>query len=221
VGAQPCAPTASRHVTTPSPLDPDLLARAVEILRRGGLVGYPTDTVYGLAARPSDDDAVERLFAAKQRRPDQSTPLLIASPADLARLVDDVPEVARRLIGAFWPGGLTIVLRRAPSFHSRAVVGDTVGLRVPDHPVPRDLVRLLGEPITGTSANIAGGPEPLTADDVRAQLGDAVDLVIDGGRCPGGTPSTVVDCTTDPPRIVREGAISREELVRAAGVKFE
>ncbi|MEX1254448.1 MAG: L-threonylcarbamoyladenylate synthase [Dehalococcoidia bacterium] len=202
-------------------VDPALIQRAVEVLSAGALVAYPTDTVYGLAALPSDDTAVERLFAVKRRRPDQSTPLLIASPADLARIVDDVPDVARKLIGAFWPGGLTIVLRKAPSFHSRAVVGDTVGLRVPDHPVPRELVRLLGEPITGTSANIAGGPEPLTADDVRAQLGDSVDLVIDGGRCPGGSPSTVVDCTTDPPRLIREGAISREELVRAAGVRFE
>jgi L-threonylcarbamoyladenylate synthase len=203
------------------PVEPALIERAVEVLRRGGLVAYPTDTVYGLAARPSDDQAVERLFAVKRRRPDQSTPLLIASPADLARIVEDVPQVARDLIRAFWPGGLTIVLRKAPSFQSRAVVGDTVGLRVPDHPVPRELVRLLGEPITGTSANIAGGPEPLTADDVRAQLVEGVDLVIDGGRCPGGTPSTVVDCTTEPPRVVREGAVSREELVRAAGVQFE
>jgi L-threonylcarbamoyladenylate synthase len=203
------------------PVDRDLIEQAVEILRRGGLVAYPTDTVYGLAARPSDDEAVERLFTVKRRRPDQSTPLLVASPADLARVVEDVPEVARALIGAFWPGGLTIVLRKAASFHSRAVVGETVGLRVPDHAVPRELVSLLGEPVTGTSANVAGGPEPLTADDVRAQLGDGVDLIIDGGRCPGGTPSTVVDCTTEPPRIVRAGAVSREELVRAAGAQFE
>jgi L-threonylcarbamoyladenylate synthase len=202
-------------------VDPALLERAVETIRRGGLVAYPTDTVYGLAARPSDDEAVERLFTAKRRRPDQSTPLLIASPADLARIVEDVPDVARALIGAFWPGGLTIVMRKAAAFHSRAVVGDTAGLRVPDHSVPRELVRLLGEPITGTSANIAGGPEPLTAQDVGEQLGDSVDLVIDGGRCPGGTPSTVVDCTVEPPRIVREGAVSHEELVRAAGVQFE
>ncbi len=210
----------SWHVMSGPPVERDLLERAVEVLRRGGLVAYPTDTVYGLAARVSDGAAVERLFEAKKRSPDQAAPLLIASPADLATVVDEVPEVARRLIAAFWPGPLTIVLRKAPSFHSRAVPGDTVGLRVPDHPVPRELVRLLGEPITGTSANRAGGPEPLTAEDVRAQLGDAVDLVIDGGRCPGGTPSTVVDCTTKPPRIVREGAVSREELVRAAGVKF-
>ncbi len=194
---------------------------AVEILRGGGLVAYPTDTVYGLAAVPTDDVAVEKLFAAKERRPEESTPLLIASPRDLALVAADVPEVARNLIRDFWPGALTIVLRKAPGYRSKAVHGDTVAVRVPDHDVPRELVRLLGSPITGTSANIAGGPEPLTADDVRSQLGDRVDYVIDGGRCPGGTPSTVVDCTTAPLRIVRAGAISREELVRAAGAPIE
>ena len=198
----------------------ETIRRAVAVLRAGGLVAYPTDTVYGLAADPTNDQAVTRLFEAKKRLPDQSTPLLIASPHDLAKVAAEVPEVAERLIVTFWPGALTIVLRKAQSFHSRAVAGETVGLRVPDHPVPRELVRLLGGPITGTSANVAGGPEPLTAEDVRSQLGDAVDLVIDGGRCPGNTPSTVVDCTVSPPRIVREGAITRGELVRAAGVQF-
>ena len=202
-------------------IDEAIIARAVEVLRSGGLVAYPTDTVYGLAALPGDDGAVERLFAAKGRDPEQSTPLLIASPRDLAAVAVDVPAFALGLMREFWPGGLTIVLRKAPAFHSKAIVGDTVGVRVPDHAVPRELVRLLGGPITGTSANIAGGPEPLTADDVRSQLGDRVDLIIDGGRCPGGRPSTVVDCTTEPPRIVREGAIGREELVRAAGTRIE
>jgi L-threonylcarbamoyladenylate synthase len=207
-------------MTTPV-VETAVIEEAAEVLRRGGLVAYPTDTVYGLAAIPTDDAAVEKLFAAKQRRPDQSTPLLIASPRDLALVADDVPEVARNLIRDFWPGGLTIILRKAPSFHSKAIFGDTVGVRVPDHIVPRELVRLLGSPITGTSANLASGPEPLTADDVRVQLGDSVDYIIDGGRCSGGTPSTVVDCTQEPPRIVRAGAISREELIRAAGTAIE
>jgi L-threonylcarbamoyladenylate synthase len=208
-------------VSTSSTSEPGILERAAEILRQGGLVAYPTDTVYGLAALPSDDGACMRLFEAKQRAPDQSMPLLIASPHDLALMAADVPAVARRLIGQFWPGALTIVLAKALTFRSLAAAGDTVALRVPDHPVPRELVRLLGSPITGTSANIAGGPEPLTAGDVRSQLGDAVDLILDGGRCPGARPSTVIDCTVDPPRIVREGAISREELVRAAGTSIQ
>jgi L-threonylcarbamoyladenylate synthase len=208
-------------VSTSSASEPGAIERAAEILRRGGLVAYPTDTVYGLAALPSDDAACTRLFEAKQRAPDQSMPLLIASPHDLALVAAGVPAVARRLVGQFWPGALTIVLPKAPAFRSLAVAGNTVAVRVPDHPVPRELVRLLGSPITGTSANIAGGPEPLTADDVRSQLGDTVDLILDGGRCPGARSSTVIDCTVEPPRIVREGAISREELVRAAGTSIQ
>jgi len=206
---------------TTTSVDGAIIEEAAEVLRNGGLVAYPTDTVYGLAALPEDYAAVESLFAAKRRRPDQSTPLLIASPRDLMLVTDDVPQVAQNLIRDFWPGGLTIILRKSPKFPSRAITGDTVGVRVPAHVVPRELVRLLGSPITGTSANIAGGPEPLTADDVRVQLGDSLDYVIDGGRCAGGTPSTVVDCTVEPPRILRAGAISREELIRAAGTAIE
>ncbi len=208
-------------VSTLPASESNAITRAVEVLRAGGLVAYPTDTVYGLAALATNDAAVEKLFAVKQRAPDQSMPLLIASPRDLAQIAADVPAVARRLIGQFWPGGLTIVMPKAATFHSKALIGNTVGVRVPDHPIPRQLVQLLDAPITGTSANVSGGPEPMTADDVRKQLGDGVTLIIDGGRCEGGTPSTVIDCTTKPPRIVREGAIGREELVRAAGVRIE
>ena len=209
-------------MSSPTPLayDPALLQRAVDILRKGGLVAYPTDTVYGLAALATDARAVQKLFEAKKREPDRAVPLLIASPPDLAFVASDVPDVARQLIDAFWPGALTLVLRKASDFHSPAV-GETVAVRVPDHPVPRELARLLGEPITGTSANVSGGAEPRSADEARSQLGDAVDLIIDCGRCPGGQPSTVVDCTVDPPRIVREGALRREELERTSGVKFE
>ena len=206
-------------MTTSVSVDSTILERAVEILRGGGLVAYPTDTVYGLAALPTDARAVRRLFETKKRSPDRVVSLLIASPADVALVATEVPEDAQRLMRAFWPGALTVVLQKASSFPSDAV-GETVALRVPDHPVPRELARLLGAPITGTSANVSGGPEPLTADDARSQLGDAVDLVIDGGRCPGGRPSTVVDYTVTPPRIVRESAIRREELARAAGVEF-
>ncbi len=206
-------------MTTYAETDPSLLRRAAAILRQGGLVAYPTDTVSGLAALPTDVRAVKKLFEAKKRPPDQAVPLLIASTDDVALVARNVPNIAHLLMESFWPGALTIVLSKAPSFRS-AAVGETVGLRVPDHETPRVLVRLLGAPITGTSANVSGEPEPLSADDVRAQLGEAVDLVIDGGRCAGGRPSTVVDCTVEPPRIVREGAIDREELVLAVGTRF-
>ncbi len=201
--------------TPRSSVDLAEIERAVAVLRDGGLVAYPTDTVYGLAALPTDDRAVARLFEAKNRPPDRAVPLLIASADDVALVADEVPEVARRLMRAFWPGALTIVLHTAANFRS-AAVDRTVALRVPGHATPRELARMLGAPITGTSANVSGGPEPLTADDVRSQLGEAVDLVLDGGRCAGGRPSTVVDCTVEPPRLLREGAVGLEELARAA-----
>ncbi len=201
-------------------LDPAILKRAVDILRGGGLVAYPTDTVYGLAVLPSDERAVRRLFEAKKRELDKAVPLLIASPGDLDGVTSEAPKAARRLIGAFWPGALTLVLRKAEGLRSLAL-GDAVAVRVPDHPVPRELARLLGAPITGTSANVSGGAEALSAEEVRVQLGAAVDLIMDGGRCPGGRPSTVVDCTSGAPRIVREGAISREELERKTGFEFD
>lgn len=195
------------------------IERAVQILRRGGLVAYPTDTVYGLAARATDDRAVEKLFEAKERPRDQPLPLLIASMDDIAMIVHNLPGNARRLMRAFWPGALTIILRKAETFHTIAAAG-TVGVRVPDHAIPRELARQLGEPITGTSANASGGEEPTTADEVRLQLGDAVDHVIDGGTGNSATPSTVVDCTVEPPRLVREGAVSRDEIERRAEVEL-
>ena len=206
--------------TGSSSADLAVLEHAADVLRRGGLVAYPTDTVYGLAALPSDPRAVERLFAAKGRPLERAVPLLLASAADVALVATGISEAAQRLMRACWPGALTIVLAKAPDFHSDAI-GETVALRVPDHPTPRALARLLESAITGTSANVTGGPEPLTADDVRAQLGEAVGLIIDGGPCAGGRPSTVVDCTATPSRIVRAGAIDRVQLERAAGVQFE
>ena len=199
-------------------IDEELLQQAARILRDGGLVAYPTDTVYGLAADPANAEAVGKLSEAKNRDPSQPMPHLIANTEMAASVAAEVSSAARDLMRAFWPGGLTIILHKAQSSASGAAAG-TIGLRVPDHPVPRELSRLLGGPIMGTSANIAGGPEPLSADDVRRALGDAVDLIIDGGPCHGDRPSTVIDCTKEPPKIVRLGAISREEIEDVLGRK--
>ena len=199
-------------------IDEELLQQAARILRDGGLVAYPTDTVYGLAADPANAEAVGKLSEAKNRDPSQPMPHLIANTEMAASVAAEVSSAARDLMRAFWPGGLTIILYKAQSSASGAAAG-TIGLRVPDHPVPRELSRLLSGPIMGTSANIAGGPEPLSADDVRRALGDAVDLIIDGGPCHGDRPSTVIDCTKEPPKIVRLGAISREEIEDVLGRK--
>jgi L-threonylcarbamoyladenylate synthase len=206
-----------------SPLQtaPDLeeaVSRAARCLRDGGLVAFPTDTLYGLGALASDDEAVEKLFQAKKRPSDKPLPLLLASRRDVDEVTEDVPLAAERLMEAFWPGALTLVLRRARGYESRALGGgDTVAIRVPAHPIALRLIREAGGPITGTSANVAGGSGPRTAADVRRALGDAVDFVLDGGPTGGELESTVVDLTGETPRLLREGAVSRAAVEEIAG----
>ena len=194
------------------------LAEALAVLKGGGLVAYPSDTVYGLGAAASDEGAVARAFAVKGRLSEKALPLLLADVEDMAPLCAEVPPIAKLLTERFWPGPLTVVLRRSPSFQSPALGGgDSVALRVPDHFFLRQLIRALGEPITGTSANRSGRPSCRTAREVQRQLGNAVDLVIDGGSSRVGQESTVVDITLDHPKIVRGGALSRKEIERAIG----
>ncbi|MBI2847496.1 MAG: threonylcarbamoyl-AMP synthase [Chloroflexi bacterium] len=191
----------------------DQVKQGVEILRKGGLVVYPTDTVYGLGASAFMEKAVERVYEAKGRPRPMALPVLVAEKEDLEKLAAGVPDLAWRLAERFLPGPLTLVLRRSsllPSIVSGG--GDTVALRIPNHPVPIALIRGLGAPIIGTSANLTGMPSPLIADEACRQMGGRVDFIIDGGRCPGGLESTVVDVTGPVPRIVREGAISRKSI---------
>ena len=190
---------------------------AVRVLRDGGLVCYPTDTVYGIGAAASDDAAVRRLFAVKGRSPDKPLPLLLADVSDAARVAEVTP-LAKALAGRFWPGALTIVMRKAGSYRSLALAGgDTVALRVPDHELVRRIVRALGEPITGTSANRAGTRAPISAAEVAFQMGEMVELIIDGGQSRTRLESTVIDITRNEPEIVREGAVSRGEVEEALG----
>ena len=177
----------------------------------------PTDTVYGLAAAASNDAAVRRLYAVKGRQPDKPLPLLIANTLE-AQEIAEVPPLAQQLMSRFWPGALTIVFRKQPGFRSAALAKqETVALRVPDHDLVRDIIRLLGEPITGTSANRSGSRAPVSAAEAALGLGDLVALVIDGGRAPGGVESTVVDVSQGAPRLVREGAVARDEIERVLG----
>ena len=198
------------------------LDAVVRLLRSGGVVAIPTDTLYGLAAAASDVEAVKRLYRIKSRPATMAVPLLIADEGQLDAYSACVPEVARRLAQAFFPGALTLVLPKSdlvPGVVSGG--GDTVALRVPDHPVPRAIARLLAGAITGTSANRSGAPSATTAQDVRHQLGSDVDMVLDGGDCRGGLASTVVDVTGPSPRILRQGAVSREALESEIGVRLE
>ena len=196
--------------------DPECAAYAARLLQQGEIICYPTDTVYGIGAAATNDAAVRRLYAVKGRPLSKPLPLLIRDSAS-ASFVAEVTPLAHTLMTRFWPGALTIIMRKLPDFRSLALAGqDTVALRVPDHDLVRDIVRLLGEPITGSSANRSGARSPVSASEAALQLGEMVALVIDGGRSPGGVESTVVDIT-DTPAIVREGAITRVEIEQAIG----
>jgi len=191
------------------------LAEAIAVLKGSGLVAYPSDTVYGLGAAASDERAVARVFAAKGRLSEKALSLLLADVEDMVPLCADVPPAAKLLAERFWPGPLTLVLRRLPAFQSAALGGgDNVALRGPDHLFLRELIRALGEPITGTSANRSGRPSCRTAREVRRQLGSAVDLIIDGGPSRAGPESTVIDITPEQATMLRGGAIPRSEVER-------
>ena len=191
---------------------------AIAILKKGGIVAFPTDTVYGLGADPLNEQAVDRIYKVKKRPPNLPLPLLLAEKSDLLKVASVVPEIAWQLVERFLPGGLTLVLRKSSWVPGSVTAGgDTVAVRIPDHPVPIALIRGLGTPIVGTSANISGRPSPVTAEQVREQLGDKVDFIIDGGRCPGGTESTVLDVSSKVPALIREGGIPRAELAKLCG----
>ena len=191
--------------------------KGIFILKQGGLVAFPTDTVYGLGAGANFPQAVERVYQVKQRPQNMALPLLLASTSQISEVAYAVPEVAWLLINNFLPGALTIVLYKSNSVPDTITGGSrTVAVRIPAHPVPVALVEGLGAPIVGTSANLSGRSNSLTANEVYSLFGDKIDLVIDG-KCPSGRESTIVDVTGETPVILREGAISREELKQVCG----
>lgn len=195
--------------------DPAAIAAAVAVLCAGGLVAFPTDTVYGIAAHAYRPEAVEKLYLVKERGRDKAIPLLLGDRADAQSVARDVPRLALRLMERFWPGGLTIVLWAQPHVPAIVTAGTgSVALRLPNHAVPRALARALGAPLAATSANLSGQPSPRTAADVVAGLGGRIELILDGGPCTGGVDSTVVDLTRDPPRVARAGAIPPEDIAR-------
>jgi L-threonylcarbamoyladenylate synthase len=198
--------------------------QAVAILRGGGVVALPTDTVYGIAVALATPGGIERLFDVKERPPDKAIMVLVDDLSQVTELVD-LPAAAGAL-KSLWPGGLTLVLPLRPAAPlPRALTAGTatLGVRIPDHPVPRQLAGAVG-PLPTTSANRSGRPDARSADDVVASLGDRIDAVVDGGRSPGGVPSTVLDCTTLTVRLLRLGAIPPDRiaaLLDAAGVAHE
>ena len=191
----------------------DALTRAVEALRRGEVIAFPTDTVYGVGAHAFLPDAVARLYAVKERPAHLPIPLLLPEAAAMERVCAAIPPLAWRLAERFWPGGLSLVLPRAPIVPDVVTAGgETVAVRVPDHALVRALCRRLGAPLAATSANRHGQPAPVTAEETAAQLGGRIPLLLDGGPCPGGTASTVLDLTVSPPRILRPGPVTAEQI---------
>ena len=194
--------------------------RAVAVLKAGGLVSFPTDTVYGLAALPWNTDAVARLYEAKHRPSDRPIPLLLSDVGQLGHVAVLLPRFkrqCRQLIARFWPGGLTLVLPKTDVVSDTISPGPTVAVRVPDLPLARDLIRGAGGVLAVTSANISGQLSPITAQEVEEQLGDRIDLILDGGPSRGGVPSSILDCTVFPPLLLRRGAICEEALRAVVG----
>jgi len=205
----------SIHPTTP---DLALLREAGEWIRAGGLVAFPTETVYGLGANALDATAVQKIFAAKGRPSTNPLIVHVAEPADVRPLVAEWSDTAERLATTFWPGPLTIVVKKnaaIPALVSGG--GPTVAVRCPAHPVARGLIREAGVPIAAPSANRSGELSPTTAEHVLRGLGDRAEWVLDGGSCPGGLESTVVDVTGLIVRLLRPGLITRAQLEAVVG----
>ncbi len=194
------------------------IGQAAALVRLGQPVGFPTETVYGLGANALDQHAVKRIFVAKGRPADNPLIVHVTSIADVKRLVLDVPPAARKLMKRFWPGPLTLVLRKKSAVPDVVTAGlDTVAVRMPSHPVARKLIKAAGVPIAAPSANRSGKPSPTTAAHVLADMDGRIPLIIDGGQCEVGIESTVLDMTSAVPVLLRPGGVTLPQLRKAVG----
>ncbi len=193
---------------------PKAIEKALGILKAGGLVAFPTDTVYGLGSLAFDNAAIESIYKAKDRPIEKAIPILIGDVDALPLVVDHIPDMARIFAARFWPGPVTCVLPKKQTLPAAVSATNTVAVRIPDHPDALALLRAAG-PMAVTSANISGKPSPSAAQEVYEQLNGRIPLILDGGKTPGGIPSTLVDCTGEQPVILREGPVSLSELLAA------
>ena len=184
---------------------------AIKVLKAGGLVAFPTDTVYGLGSMAFNSQAIDNIYLAKERPAEKAIPILIGTPDDLEKVAAEIPSLASKLAARFWPGPLTLVLPKHPDLPENVSNSPTVGVRIPDHPVARQLLLASG-PMAVTSANLSGKENPITAGQVMEQLNGRIQLVLDGGETPGGIPSTVINCTGSEPIILREGPITGKDI---------
>jgi L-threonylcarbamoyladenylate synthase len=192
--------------------DPEAVAEAVVLLQAGEPVVFPTDTVYGVGAHAFVGRAVASLYEVKDRLPDKYIPLLLSGSGDMPQVAQPVPSLAWTLAKLFWPGALTLVLPKGPRVLDIISAGPGVAVRVPAHAVVQEMIRRLGAPLAATSANLSGRPSSTTVGEVLAQLDGRIPLILDGGPCEGGIPSTVLDLTQSPPLVLREGGICAEAL---------
>lgn len=192
-------------------VDKDAIPYALEILKRGGLVAFPTDTVYGVGALAFNATAVESIYSAKDRPAEKAIPILIGGLEDLDKVSAEIPPMAVKLAARFWPGPLTLVVPKHPNLPDVVSAMPTVGIRVPDHPVARTLLNAAG-PMAVTSANISREDSPRNAEEVSRQLNERIPLILDGGDTPGGVPSTVVNCLGTEAVILREGPVTLKDI---------
>jgi L-threonylcarbamoyladenylate synthase len=193
----------------------EAVGRAAEFIRGGGVVAYPTETVYGLGASALHEAALEQIYRLKRRQRHKPLSILIDDPHELEGLVRAIPTRARALMARFWPGPLTLLFLAAGHLPSTLTGGGgKLGVRVSSHPVARELVRAVGAPITATSANRSGAPSCRTGEEVLSQLGGQLEFILDGGLTSASEGSTIADVTVEPPKIVRVGAIAADELLR-------
>lgn len=191
----------------------DLIGRATRILHEGGIIGYPTETVYGIGCNIYDVDAVMRIYKLKDRDISKAMIIIAADVIQIGDLVESIPDQAEKLIDNFWPGPLTIVFQASQLLQDSAFKKSiTIAIRIPDSPICLSLLKATGFPLVSTSANHSGEPAAVSAKQVYAIFDDQLDIIIDGGKTPANVPSTVIDITHDPVRIIREGAISKLEI---------
>ena len=197
---------------------PDTIARGAEIIKNGGLLGIPTETVYGLGANGLDPEAVLKIFQAKGRPQDNPLILHVSGPEQVEDFCHDVPEVAWTLMERFWPGPLTLILPARDLVPRRTTAGlSTVGIRCPDCALTREIIRAAGVPIAAPSANTSGKPSPTTAQHVLHDMAGKIDAIVDGGPCAVGVESTIVDLTGERPRLLRPGGVTPEQLREVLG----
>lgn len=198
--------------------DPKAIPTAKNIIQNHGIIAFPTDTIYGVAADAFSPEGIQKIYQAKERPEEKALPVLIGDLSQLDKLVLYISDHVRRIAVAFWPGALTLILPKGPNIPPDLSPYPTIGIRMPDHAFTLKLLQETG-PLATTSANISGGPNPTSAQIVEEQLGGRVDLILDGGPTPGPTASTVIDTTTPELKVLREGPISLFDLQSLSGEK--